>query len=327
MRNAQFDDLERCVDLFNIYSQFYLGVNEASTEDITTEWTSPGFSPIEDIRLITNPQGDLVGYIEVWTNREPPVHPWVWVTVHPDYNDYGIGEKLLDWAVIRSKQAFDRVPDGARVSIQTGTVSTIEPAKQLFDRMGLNLIRHSFRMQIEMGQPPQEPHWPEGIVLKSYDPDRDLEAVYRANDRAFQDHFGYIKQPFEKGFKRFKHYMTSGDAYDPALWFLAIDGQQIAGICLCSRWAHDDPDCGYVNSLAVGRPWRKRGIALALLQHAFKVFYERGTRKVGLGVDAENLTGALRLYEKAGMSVYRQFELYEKEIRPGAEISVQALDD
>ncbi len=67
-------------------------------------------------------------------------------------------------------------------------------------------------------------------------------------------------------------------------------------------------------------------MGLAFLQHSFGEFYRRGKRKVSLGVDAENLTGALRLYEKAGMHVHRQFDTYEKEIRPGVEISVQSLE-
>jgi len=121
--------------------------------------------------------------------------------------------------------------------------------------------------------------------------------------------------------------MTKYDGFDPTLWFLAMDGDEIAGISLCRPYAYDDPDMGFVNVLAVRRPWRKRGLGLALLRHSFNEFYRRGKRKVGLGVDAENLTGALRLYEKAGMHVHRQYNLYEKELRPGKEISVQSLSE
>jgi mycothiol synthase len=83
-----------------------------------------------------------------------------------------------------------------------------------------------------------------------------------------------------------------------------------------------------VNILGVRRPWRRRGVALALLQHSFREFYSRGRYKVGLGVDAQSLTGATRLYEKAGMrsDPSRQLVLYEKELRPGLEIRTQSLD-
>jgi mycothiol synthase len=62
---------------------------------------------------------------------------------------------------------------------------------------------------------------------------------------------------------------------------------------------------------------------VALLQHSFRELYARGQKKVGLGVDAASLTGATRLYERAGMHVARQYDTYEKELRPGRDLSTQ----
>jgi ribosomal protein S18 acetylase RimI-like enzyme len=76
----------------------------------------------------------------------------------------------------------------------------------------------------------------------------------------------------------------------------------------------------WVQSLGVRRPWRRQGLALALLHHLFGASYRRGITKVGLGVDTESLTGATRLYEKAGMQIYRQWDTYEKELRPGEDL-------
>jgi ribosomal protein S18 acetylase RimI-like enzyme len=104
-----------------------------------------------------------------------------------------------------------------------------------------------------------------------------------------------------------------------------MDGEQVAGVCLCRAHGYDNPEIGHVNTLGVRRPWRQRGIGLALLRHSFGELYRRGRRGAGLGVDAENLTGALRLYENAGMYVQHAFDRFEKEIRPGKEISVQSL--
>jgi len=114
--------------------------------------------------------------------------------------------------------------------------------------------------------------------------------------------------------------------FDPTLWLLAMDGDQIAGISLNAAQADDDPDVGWVSSLGVLRPYRRKGLGLALLQHSFAEFYRRGKRKVGLGVDAYSLTGATRLYERAGMHVARQFSTFEKELRPGHELSTQSVE-
>jgi ribosomal protein S18 acetylase RimI-like enzyme len=191
---------------------------------------------------------------------------------------------------------------------------------------GMKLIRHGFKMRIEMENPPPKPVWPDGISMRLYDPEKEANAVYEVDDEVFQDHFGYIKQPPEEGYKKFKHRMTGDDSYDPSLWFLALDGEEIIGICLCRKYGTEDKDAGYISSLGVKRPWRRQGIALALLQHAFGEFYQRGKMKVDLEVDASSLTGATDLYLKAGMFVLHQYDLYEKVLRPGKNVSVTSLD-
>jgi mycothiol synthase len=80
-----------------------------------------------------------------------------------------------------------------------------------------------------------------------------------------------------------------------------------------------------VNELGVRRAWRKRGLGSALLKHAFVAFHADGKKRAGLGVDASSLTGALKLYEGAGMRIQRQFNMYEKEMRPGRELAVESL--
>jgi ribosomal protein S18 acetylase RimI-like enzyme len=118
------------------------------------------------------------------------------------------------------------------------------------------------------------------------------------------------------------------EKFDPSLWHIAMDGDQIAGFSICSI-ERSDPEApmGWVHALGVRRAWRKRGLGMALLLHSFGEFYRRGYRKAGLGVDASNLTGALRLYERAGMSVFRQYDRYELELRPGKELMTTGVNE
>jgi mycothiol synthase len=93
-----------------------------------------------------------------------------------------------------------------------------------------------------------------------------------------------------------------------------MDGDEVAGVLLGEML----PDRGWVNDLAVRRPWRGRGLGEALLRHAFGAFYRRGQRTVALGVDSQSLTGATRLYERVGMRVERQYDICEKVLQAGA---------
>jgi len=235
----------------------------------------------------------------------------------------------MNWAEGRAKQALARCPEDVRVAYRTGTVNTIESPIPLYKDFGMQLIRHSFRMKIDFESAPPEPVWAKGITVRSVtDPGVDIETITRVDVESFQDHFGFIEQPFEDELAWFRNWLENSEQLaDLSLWYLAMDGDQAVGLALCAVYDTENRQLGHVNSLGVLRSHRKRGIGLALLHHAFGEYYRRGYKGVSLGVDAENLTGALRLYKKAGMHVHRQFDLYEKEIRPGREISVQGLTD
>jgi mycothiol synthase len=233
---------------------------------------------------------------------------------------------MLHWAEQRALQALKRVPAGLRFAPHVGAYRESSKAKKLFEDFGYRHTRSTYHMIIEMTTPVPAPEFPAGITLRTYNPGTDAEAVYRAEQEAFRDHRGFVEQPFEDGLKRWKH-NREHEGFDPTLYFLATDGLsgEIAGLSICRPSSYYDADRGWVRSLSVRRPWRKRGLGLALLRHSFNEFYRRGKRKVGLGVDAENLTGALRLYESAGMHVDQAYDSYEKELRGGAEIRVQSL--
>ncbi len=324
-RGATLDDVETSLVLFNRWSRSVNGRDEITDADaIHNEWVSPNFDPDQDIRLVFAPNGQMAGYVEVWTTSPIPVHPWMWGRVDPDYEDMGIGTYLMQWAEQRALQALPRVSEELRFAPRVGTFREAHKPRQLFENMGYQHIRSSYHMLIEMDALVPEPVWPQGITLRAYIPGVDAAATYKAVEDSFQDHFGFVPEPFEEGLRRFKHFWE-GEGHDPSMMYIAMDGDQVAGINLCEPHAVDDPETGWVGILGVLRPWRKRGLGLALLRHSFNEFYRRGKRKVGLGVDAQNLTDALHLYESAGMHVHQAYDQYEKELRPGKEISTQTL--
>ena len=323
-RGATMDDIEQVVTLSNRWSRLVIGRDEiANAEIVRNDLQSPGFNLQEDTRLVFAPNGDLVGYIDAWTTVKPPVHPWIWGRVDPQYEGNGIGTWLMHWAEEHVLRVLPEVPDDLRFAPQVGTYREAERPKRLFEKLGYRRIRSSYQMLIEMDKPVPEPEFPIGITVRTYKP-TDAVATYRAQLDSFRDHFGFVEGPFEEGLERFKHFWEQED-FDPTLMFLAMDGEEITGISLCPPHSFEDPELGWVGTLGVRREWRKRGIGMALLRHSFNEFYRRGKRKVGLGVDAQNLTGALRLYESAGMHVHQAFDQYEKELRPGRELSVQSL--
>jgi len=300
------------------------GVVKFTLDDFRNIISTPGFDIESSLRVVESPQGRIIGSMLIIDLGSIPVHPRAYGCVSPDYEKQGIGTFLIHWAEERSRQAVERVPEGARVSMYLQSSSTHAQTRRLFEKLSLNAVRYSWFMITDLEEKPVKPEWPDGIQLSTYKEYPDLEAVYRAIDEAFQDHWGHVdSEDEEERLERFRHSLENDETFDPALFFLAMDEEEIAGAAFCSPQFGGDPETGIVETLGVRRPWWRKGIALALLHHAFGEFYQRGHKHVGLGVDTENLSGANRLYEKAGMHIATEFTIYEKELRPGEELGRQ----
>ncbi len=320
IRPARMDDVDELVEMFNDLSIEMIGAGDWDANDLRNDFSETGFDLKRDTRVVISPDGKIVAYQDVWAVHHPPVHPTILGYVHKNYHGIGLGTHLLNWAFQHAHHVLDKVPEDARVSVYTEVVSTWEPAIQLFKDNGMELNRVYYEMAIDMQEAPPTPQWPEGITVRTYKHPEEAEAVYRVIREAFRDHFGYVEETFEEGFEHFQHYRFNNGLFDPDMWFLAEESDQIVGVSLCTKHGYESKDQGRVAKLAVLHPRRKRGIGLALLLHSFKAYWERGQKEVRLGVDANNLTGAFHLYENAGMHIHRRIDTYELELRPGREL-------
>jgi len=327
-RGGHIDDYKIACDLFNVFSQQLNGSDDLNDPEILRiDWLNDGFNPETDLRMIFASDGTLAGLVECWLTQQPPVHPWIYGRVHPEHWNKGIGSHLLTWAEEHAHAALELCAPELRVAPRTGTEAHNTGGLALFESLGWKHCRSYYRMIVDFDAIPEVPSLPEGIMIRPYEPETEIEAVYRTIVESFKDHYGFIEQPFEKGFAEFKHNFIEAPGYDPNFWLVAMEGAEMVGICISRRDDLEDLESGWVNELGVRRAWRKRGVGFALLKRAFADFQASGKKRAGLGVDATSLTGATRLYERAGMHVQRQFDQYEKELRPGKEISTQAVEE
>lgn len=326
-RAPTLDDVPNAVAMFNAVSMDLLGTPQFTEEEFAADWQEPGFDPATDARVILNAQGQIVGSTDV-IFRPPYVRNFIWARVHPNYRGQGFGTLLTQWAEQRIGERISDAPANARVTAGCQTIGGHAAAAALFKELDYHHARTIFSMKIEMETPPPEPQWPTGITIRTMRPGLDEEVLYRAKTDAFRDHWGYVETPFAEGLTLWRHEFESKTSHDPSLFFMAVTADEagnetIAGYAICEPTTTDFPEMGWVDNLGVRRPWRRQGLATALLYHVFGEFYRRGTTNVGLGVDAGSLTGATRLYERVGMHVFRQYDIYEKELRAGVDLTTQ----
>ena len=166
--------------------------------------------------------------------------------------------------------------------------------------------------------PPAQPTKPEGIVIRPFIREEEGRALIQALREAFRDNWGYVERPFELEHQRWMHILgRDGDSETARYWFVAVDGSEVAGFALSRLQVSQNPEDAWIYVVGVRPAWRRRGIALALLQQSFWELYRQGKRRISLEVDAQNRTGATRLYEKAGMRVESSYDFLEKELCPG----------
>jgi mycothiol synthase len=213
--------------------------------------------------------------------------------VHPDARGRGIGTAIAQWVEERARAHGS--PE-TRIAILTQDTA----AACLLRSRGFAPVRAFFRMMIELEEQPPAPTWPEGYEAARLRPGEERD-LYEVLEDAFQDHWDHNPRSYDEWLvtRKIPH----------ELCFLVRRGDEIAAAALNTI---DDFGLGWVDILGTRREHRRKGLGEALLAQAFHTLYAAGTRKVGLGVDAESPTGATRLYERVGMHVTSQIDLYAK---------------
>src|ERR671917_577929 len=287
------------------------GETDMSVEEMLDDWHSLDLA--EETVIVTAPEGRTAAYADVFNRSFVIVSTYGYV--HPDYRGMGLGSYLVAWGERWTRDRMPQAQQNARVVVQHYINSANEAGRRLLERSGYSPVRGIYVMETTLDEPPPPPHWPADISVRTFVPGQDERAVYEAVEDAFRDLWGRPRNSFERFLRE-----TQKESFDPSLCFLATTGDEIAGLTLCKKLAGE----GWVDVVGVRRPWRNRGLGLALLRHAFTEYYRRGTHRVSLSVDAESITGAPRLYGRAGMRVRESYVIHLKELRPGVDLGARS---
>jgi mycothiol synthase len=293
VRSARMEDLESTAAMLNEHARGLHGVDDLTPADLQLYWDSPDVDFETDVVVAENSGRTIVGYADIGIHGEH-----VWLDVRATAS-----EALPALLEAIETRAAARKPD-AKLMGYTSDADT--PLRGLYESAGYELVRHSFRMRIELDQEPPEPEWPDGYTVRTMR-ESEVRRFYDAQMASFADTWLFTSEPFES----WSHWFVDDAVFDPTLWFVAEKGDDLAGI-LIGRAPENEPGVGWVRILGVVPEHRRRGLGQALLRHSFREFADRGFNAVGLGVDAESPTGAVRVYERAGMDVERTNLIYEK---------------
>lgn len=325
IRPVRLDDAKQAADLSNAYNQHF-GISGIDTEaSVRFEWENPEFDLETSTLAFFTKNGAMIAYQEVYDATTIPVRPYVWGQVHPDYMGQGIGTYLLSWGMTVANRVFERVPNDARVVLNAGRNSKNPYANDLLTTHGLMPTGQAWqKMLIEFDEHmPVDPPAPNGLRWVTMSELNDTHKAYHAHREAFRDHRGFIEEDFEVMYNRWRDHMLAPQFFDPDMWYMLMEGDEIVAYAFNRRENENNLDEGYIAQLGVAKAYRGRGYGKTVLYKSFHEHWKRGKRKVSLYVDGNSITGANQLYIGAGMHIAETYETYEKELRSGKEYSQQ----
>ena len=296
LRAPTLEDVAGVVAAINRAAQALRGRDEVDAKEVAGWWTQPApFDLAADVVVAV--RGDeIVGYGDVGDQANDG--SVLWLDIRGDAHR-ALHEELERRALAR------RSPEGV---VRAVVDERDEPLRALLEERGYRYLRSSYRMRVDFGARAFTPAWPPGAAVRAAVEGVDEPLLHRINQESFADHWGHTPTPYDE----WLHWLRSVGVADPTLWFVAeVDGEP-AGIALCRPSSHGNPDLGWVSVLGVLREYRRIGLGRALLEHAFVELGRRGRAGVELGVDAESTTGAVRLYERAGMRVVQRWDIWER---------------
>jgi len=310
VRALSLDDLPALVELLRKAGEIDQDDAVPSLDELKRNLGVPGYR-LEYCYVATADQGDLVGFCGAF-DLDSGGKASGTGAVHPNHRRKGLGTRLVALADDACRERHSHLPEDEPVHILRTARPGVGGVEELLTAEGYRPVRRHFAMNLPLDRPMPAAEFPEGFSPRPFVRERDSRTVYHCLTEAFRDHWGFTEPiPFEVWEPR-----TIGDArHDPELWLVAVHDNEVAGACLGVGFSAELPQRGWVASLGVRRPWRRRGLAGALLRQSFHVFQKKGFTEVGLGVDAENRTGAVALYTRAGMSPVKDFVSYRKVLR------------
>lgn len=309
-------DLESIVRIFNAEHEADR-LDERRTVASERAWyahPTDQFDPRRDI-VLAEVEGRAVAIagIEWFDTRDGAWREYrVWGAVEPAYRGRGIGSALLAANEERARAlAAAQRPD--RPTALGASAAEGRPGAALLTRAGYDVVRWFLEMVRPHLDDVEEVPLPDGIELRPVTPEQHV-TVWRANREAFRDHWGGSDES-EEAMQR----LLDDPDTDTSLWLTAWDGNDIAG----GVWNMIFPEenralglrRGWLGSVYTRRPWRRRGLARALISRSLLLLRERGMTSAALGVDAANPTGALGLYEAAGFKVHERFMAFRRPMK------------
>jgi GNAT superfamily N-acetyltransferase len=286
-----------------------------TAEDVARMYAHLVNSDLSRDMLIAEIAGEMVGFVRgEWSQEENGLYRYSFSpAVVPHWRGRGIRRALLRWMEGRLREVAAEHPADAPKVFTTGAPAKAHSLIALLEEEGYQPVRYFHRMVRSLEEPLPDFAMPDGLEMRPVLPEH-YRPIWDASNEAFRDHWGYSPEPEEY----YQEWLEDPVVFTPELWQIAwdVDKNEIAGQVRTFIDATENEKFnrrrGYTEFISVRRPYRRRGLARALIAESLRAQRARGMTESALFVDAENVSGATRLYEECGFRTVDQSISFRK---------------
>lgn len=297
-------DLVAAAAVLNAASRRFRGRDRLTTDDLRSRVEGPGRAPGD--AAVAERDGRVVGFADIQA-MAPYATIYGFAAVAPDVGEPDAVRDVLVAGAEHTAGRFAAREPGVASALRIWVYGDDADMAAHLDRRGYRLVRHTLEMVRDLDDL-EAPPPPPGVRLVPYRPERDVAAVHEALEEAFLDHEGDTAQTLDE----FRHMFETSPRYRPDLCLVAVDDTGVVGASINEDAPVEHPDTGLVAVIGVRAAARKRGIGEHLLRASFAAFAADGKHQAVLYCDADNLTGAVRLYTRVGMRIQHRDDIWEK---------------
>lgn len=286
-----------------------------SVEDIANAYSHlVNCDPYQDM-IFAEINNEVIGYSRgFWRQEEngPYIYSSTGFLV-PAWRRKGIGTSMLRWIENRMRVIAESRPSGEISLLEGFAADGNVSLAALLKKNNYKPLRYFVEMvRHDLENIPDFP-MPDGLEVRPVLTEH-YQAIWDTDQEAFRDHWGY-SEPTEE---EYQEWLDNKKVFQPQLWQIAwdINTNEIAGqVRTFINFAENEKynrKRGYTEFISVRRPWRKRGLARALIVRSLQLQKEQGMTESALGADSDNISGATRVYEDCGFQMTKRNTLYRK---------------
>lgn len=285
-----------------------------TVEGLQREFDDPWLqNPDTDFILALSEEDDVAAFCAVFVDPDSQNQrkAGLWIEVHPDHRGADLRKTLMVWAENRAGELLENLNPELEAVIRVSCEQKLVERTQFYKDCGFQPERYFFHMVRDLNKAIPKIKNLKGFDLIPYDAELD-DALFAAFNEAFLDHWSF--EPISK--EEWGIWFTSAEDFRPDLSFLVMAGDQIAGFTIngVSPELNERKGLqeGWIHQLGTRSEWRRRGVASNLIIASLHAFKRDGLDFAKLGVDTQNLTGALQLYERLGFESEKSFVVLQK---------------